>query len=176
MNILEAIDDPNLFAPWFRDRATWRAWLAFLAALFALPMSDDQLALYRACTGRETTPAAAFNETWLVCGRRAGKSFVLALVAVFLAVFRDYTQFLAPGERGTVLIIAADRKQARVVLRYIRALLKNVPMLERMIQRETSEAFDLTNRITIEVGTASYRTTRGYTFVAVLADELAFWR
>src|SRR6478672_9863237 len=49
-------------------------------------------------------------------------------------------------------------------------------MLTRLIERETAEAFDLTNRVTIEVGTASYRTTRGYTFVAVLADELAFWR
>ena len=29
MNILQAIDDPNLFTPWFKtDWATWRAWLA----------------------------------------------------------------------------------------------------------------------------------------------------
>jgi len=176
MNILDAIADRSLFAPWFKDHETWAVWVAFLAALFGLPLTPEQLATYRECTGRDEPPKAAMNEAWLVCGRRAGKSFILALVAVFLAVFRDYRQYLAPGERGTVLIVAADRKQSRVVLRYVSALLKGVPMLARLIERETAEAFDLTNRVTIEVGTASYRTTRGYTFVAVLADELAFWR
>ena len=34
---------------------------------------------------------------------------------------------------------------------------------------------DLTNRISIEVHTASFKTTRGYTIVAALCDELAFW-
>ena len=176
MNILAAIDDPNLFAPWFKDRATWAAWRAFLCALFALPMTDAEASVYRTCTGRAELPAAAFTEGWLVCGRRAGKSFVLALTAVYLAAFKDYSKYLAPGERGTVLVISADRKQSRVVLRYIGALLKGVAMLSRLIERETAEAFDLTNRTTIEVGTASYRTTRGYTFVAILLDEMAFWR
>ena len=37
--ILKAVRDPNLFAPWFKDRVTWTAWFAFLAALFALPMT-----------------------------------------------------------------------------------------------------------------------------------------
>jgi hypothetical protein len=48
-------------------------------------------------------------------------------------------------------------------------------MLARMIQRETADTFDLTNGVTIEVGTASFKSTRGYTIVAALCDELAFW-
>ena len=42
MNILDAIADPKVFGAAFRDKATWSAWFAFLAALFALPMSDEQ--------------------------------------------------------------------------------------------------------------------------------------
>ncbi len=38
VTILDALGDPNLFAPWFRDPATWQGWRAFLAALFGLPM------------------------------------------------------------------------------------------------------------------------------------------
>jgi hypothetical protein len=110
-----------------------------------------------------------------VCGRRGGKSFVMALVAVYLAAFRDYRQYLAPGERGTILIIACDRKQARVVTRYVGALLTKVPMLARMIEREAAESFDLNNSVTIEVGTASFKSVRGYAIVAALLDELAFW-
>ena len=36
--IIEALDDNGLFAPHFRGD-TWRAWRAFLAALFGLPLS-----------------------------------------------------------------------------------------------------------------------------------------
>jgi hypothetical protein len=175
MNILAAIDDRALFAPWFRDRSTWAAWLAFLAALFALPMTAEQLAIYRECTGRSEPPALAAPEAWLICGRRSGKSFVLALCAVFIAVFRDHRQYLAPGERATVLVIATDRKQARTIIRYIRALLTRIPMLASMVERQTAESFDLADQVTIEVGTASFRLTRGYTLCAALCDELAFW-
>jgi hypothetical protein len=39
--------DRQLFAPWFRDLSTWAAWRAFVAALFALQMSDEQLAIFK---------------------------------------------------------------------------------------------------------------------------------
>jgi len=175
MTLLEAMRDPNLFARWFRDPETWATWRAFISSLFALPMTGVQLANYQQCTARTHPPAAPVTEAWLVCGRRSGKSFVLALIAVFLACFHGWRRHLAPGERGTVMIVAADRKQARVILRYIRGLLTGVPMLARLIERETAEAFDLSNSISIEVGTASFRTVRGYTIVAALLDELAFW-
>jgi len=174
VTILEAIADPHLFAPWFK-RDSWQSWFVFLATLFALPLTPEQLTLYRQCTGRNESPRTPFNEAWLVCGRRAGKSFILALVAVFLAAFHDFRQYLAPGERGTILVIATDRKQARVITRYIRALLTHIPMIARMVERETTESFDLDNSVTIEVGTASFRSTRGYTVIAALCDELAFW-
>jgi hypothetical protein len=62
-----------------------------------------------------------------------------------------------------------------VIFRYIRALLNDVPMLRRMVERETADAFDLSNRVSIEIAVASFRSTRGYTIVAALCDELAFW-
>ena len=72
------------------------------------------------------------------------------------------------------MVIAADRKQARVIFRYIRALLMRVPMLARMVERESAEAFDLNNSTSIEIMTASYRSLRGYTVISALLDELAF--
>jgi hypothetical protein len=175
-NILKAVADPNLFARWFKKRETWEACRVFLAALFALPLTPEQTAIYRQCTGRDEPPTCAHKEAWLICGRRAGKSFILALIAVYLACFHEYRQWLAPGERGTIVIIAADRRQARVIFRYVRGLLKNVPMLRSMIERETNELFDLTNGVTIEIHAASFRSVRGYTLIAALLDEVAFWR
>jgi hypothetical protein len=60
-------------------------------------------------------------------------------------------------------------------MRYIRGLLRAVPMLAATIEAERIESIDLNNRISIEVHTASFRTTRGYTVVAALLDEIAYW-
>ncbi|HSD33231.1 MAG TPA: hypothetical protein VLB49_15025, partial [Gemmatimonadales bacterium] len=109
-------------------------------------------------------------------GRRGGKSRIAALVAVYLACFKDYRNILAPGERGTLPVIAADRRQARTVMRYIVALLDGCPMLARMVINRTAEAVELTNGVVIEVHTASFRAVRGYTVVAAVLDEIAFWR
>ena len=49
-------------------------------------------------------------------------------------------------------------------------------MLRGMVDDQTAEVINLSNRVTIEIHTASFRVTRGYTFAAVLADETAFWR
>src|SRR4051794_13304069 len=126
------------------------------------------------CTSLREPPRGHFHEGWLICGRRAGKSFVLALVAVYLGCFKNYFDALTTGEVGTIMVIAADRKQARTIMRYVRGLL-SVPILAKLVIRETAEAFDPDNRVTIEIGTASIRSVRGYTIVAALCDELAFW-
>ena len=46
LTLLECINDPNLFGPFFR-RKSWAAWRVFLAALFAERGTADDLALYR---------------------------------------------------------------------------------------------------------------------------------
>ena len=73
------------------------------------------------------------------------------------------------------MVIATDRRQARVIFRYTRALITLTPLLKAMIERETADVIELNNHVTIEIVTASYRTARGYTLAAVLCDELAFW-
>ena len=79
-SIVDAMTDPKLFGRWFAG-ATWAAWCAFLAALFALPMTDAQAALYRTHTGRSGRPAMPAREGWVIAGRRAGKSFIAALIS-----------------------------------------------------------------------------------------------
>jgi hypothetical protein len=176
ISILDAVDSPALWSGWFRDPKTWAPWRAFLSVLFGLPLSAADLRLYRQCTGREHPPAGEVHEAWLVCGRRAGKSFILALIACYLSVFRDWRPYLSPGETGTIKIVATDRKQARVIHRYCRALLTQVPAFASLVERSTDDEIVLTNRVTLEVQTASFRTTRGFTIIAVLADEIAYWR
>ncbi len=176
MNIIEAIRDQNIFGRVFCDPRTWRAWFSVLKALFALEMSDEDLAAYNRHTGRGRPHTKPFREAWLPIGRRGGKSFIAGVVAVFLACFKDYRSVLSPGERAVVMCVSQDRRQARVLFRYIAALIDNVPMLAQMVTERTKEAIHLNNRVSIEVHTASFRAVRGYTIVAAICDEIAFWR
>ena len=132
-SILDACQSTKLFSCWFKDAQTWRAWFAFLAAMFGLPMDAEAREIFKACTSRSQSRSNGHAEAWLICGRRSGKSFILALIAVFLACFRDWSPYLAPGERGTVFVVATDRRQARVIYRYVRALLLNVPAIASLM-------------------------------------------
>jgi hypothetical protein len=175
ITILDAMADPQLLARFFTDHASWKAWRTFLAVLFGHRLAREQRELFCQCTGRQAPQPSGYREAWLVVGRRGGKSFALATIAVFLSCFRSWRKYLGPGERATVMVIAADRKQARVILRYVRGIITSVPMLSRLIENETRESIALNNHVTIEVHTASYRTTRGYSICACLCDEIAFW-
>jgi hypothetical protein len=176
VNILTAMADKKLFRPWFKDPSTWEAWRAFLALLFGLQMDREQAALAKACTGLEVLPEQAFTEAWLVVGRRGGKSLILAMIAIYLALFKDWSANLVPGERGTVLVLAADRRQAQSIMRYARALCEEVPLLAARVERATTEEIEFRGRVGIEVATSSYRTVRGRTLIAGLLDEIAFFR
>lgn len=123
MKQLAAIDEvftnPHLLGGAFKDHSTWMAWFAFMRAFFGLPLNEAEKETYYECTGRAELPEGPHKEGWLVCGRRAGKSRALAFIAVYLSCFCDWTDHLSLGERGMLLVVATDRRQARVIFRYI---------------------------------------------------------
>ena len=175
MNIIEALDDPNLLGASIRDAESWKPWRALLGAAFGLPLDDGGLKLFRACTGRRVPPSAPAAYLWLVIGRRGGKSFAMALIAVFLAVFKDWRKYLSPGERAIVLLVAADREQAKILHRYCQGIL-SAPILQSLVWNVTASEIELSGGVTIEVVTRSYRSVRGRSVCVAVLDELAFWR
>jgi hypothetical protein len=175
MNIIEAIDDPNLLGASIRDPDSWKPWRALLAAAFGLPLDPYQAELFRQCTGRRVPPGAPAAYLWLCIGRRGGKSFTMALIAVYLAVFKDWRKDLSPGERAIVLLVAADREQAKILHRYCQGIL-NPPILQSSVLNITASEIELKGGVTIEVVTRSYRTVRGRSVCVAALDELAFWR
>jgi hypothetical protein len=175
MNILEALDDRNLLGASIRDPDSWRPWRALLAASFGLPLDPYQAELFRQCTGRTVPPGAPAAYLWLVIGRRGGKSFAKAQIAVYLAVFRDWRKYLSPGERAIVLLVAADREQAKILHRYCQGIL-SPPILQSSVLNVTASEIELKGGVTIEVVTRSYRTVRGRSVCVAVLDELAFWR
>ena len=152
---------------------SWATWKAVLRAAFGLRLSATELEIYRELTGRERPPTRPVRELWLLIGRRGGKGIVAALIVIYLSCVKRYR--LSPGETPTVGVIAADRRQARIVKKYISGLLHAAPVLKAKIASETADRITLTNGVCIEIMTASSRVSRGYTYVAVVADETAWW-
>ena len=138
MNIITAIQDKNLFQPWF-DKPTWVAWQVVLKCTFGIPLTPQEQLLFQEHTKRRTTPTEV-EELWLIVGRRGGKSFIAALMATYLAFFIDWKQIFKPGESGTGMIICPDRNQGRVVMGYIMGFIENIPLLKNMVVRTTKEA------------------------------------
>ena len=68
LSILDCMADPKVFARELRPGPNWQAWRAFLAALFGLTPSAEQLAIFRHCTQRQTPRQGGYSEAWLNCG------------------------------------------------------------------------------------------------------------
>jgi hypothetical protein len=115
-------------------------------------------------------------ELWCSVGRRGGKSRAAAVIGSFIATCIDHSKRLSPGEVGHVLVLAPSRAQAGVVHGYIRGALRASPLLAGQIERETADEIALKGNVIISVGANSFRLTRGFTLLAVVADEISFWR
>ena len=172
-DIITAIRSKKLFGALqpFRRLDSWANWLVALKAAFALPMTDADLEVYRRFTGRKTPPEQAFRELWFIVGRRGGKSFMAALMAVYLAVFVKWPLGL---EKGYIMIIAVDRRQAGVVFNYVRRILE-LSAFKKMVVKEGAEELELSNRVVIAVQTCSFKSLRGYQVLACVADEISMW-
>jgi hypothetical protein len=170
--VLRLFRDPQAFGRWFSG-PSWDAWYATLHGGFGIPPEDEQLrALLVSVAGSVRHVAASI---WcLIIGRGGGKSLISAFIACCCAL-RDYSLMLAPGERATVVLLAADRRQARVLLRYVKGFFDAIPMLSALVEREVADGLDLTNGVSIEIHTASFRSLRGYRVVCAICDEVAFW-
>jgi len=158
--------------------ASWIPWMSCIKSMFGLAesMTEREKKIYFECTGRSALPEKPFEEVFLVIGRRGGKSFISALVACYMAVFRDWSEYLRPGEIGYIPVIASDRDQARVVMNYVKAILSRGPLSGVLDKEPLKTQVFLKNDIVIEIRTASDTGIRGYTTVAAICDELAAWR
>lgn len=165
---------PGLFQPWFTG-PSWNAWRSILRGAFALPMTEADRATFRELAQRDP-PARRVKELWIVAGRRAGKDSIASMLAAYTGAFIDYRSSVRPGEIASVLCLAVDRPQARIVLNYTRAFFQRIPALHAMVTRETADGFELNNAAEILISTNDFRAVRGRTIALAIFDECAFWR
>jgi hypothetical protein len=169
-----ALADEQLFAGEFGG-ASWLGWRALLCAMLGEKLNDEERAIFRALTGREREPLQKVQEFWGAIGRRGGKSRAIALLVTYLATLVDHRANLSLGERGVVLVMAQNTRQARVIFSYVVGLLEGVPALRGQMANKTSEVITLVSGLDIEIRAASFRGLRGVTCVCAVADEISYW-
>jgi hypothetical protein len=174
VNLRQALEDHALLGSALAG-PTWHTWRSLLLATMGEPLTPEELETFKRFTGREAAPSQRVDELWCCVGRRGGKSRAMAVLAIYLAGLCDYSDKLVSGERGVVLLLAPDMKQAKVLLDYAEGTLESTPIMRQLLASRTAEALTLTTGISLEVRSASFRRIRGVTCVAVLADECAFW-
>lgn len=174
ISIDHALADPQLLGAALGDLTTWQVWIAVLKASFGVTLSRTERRAFVAVAGRRRPPKQKVAELWAIVGRRAGKSRVAAAIAVYIACFFQHD--LDPGEIGYVLCLAATAAQAKTVFDYAEAFLRSSPVLRTMIETVTQDEIRLTNGVTIAIHVSSYRHVRGKTLLAVIADEISYWR
>jgi hypothetical protein len=174
VSIRKALHDGRLLGNALKGDS-WKPWRTLLIAANGEKLTDDERALFTTLTGREHEPLQRVDEFAAVAGRRGGKSRAMSVLATYIAGLCDHSDALVPGEKGVLLCIALDQRVAKIILDYAQALFEGSPILRQLIASRTADAIELTNGISLEVRPASFRKLRGPTYVAVIADELAYW-
>lgn len=170
----DAMLDQALFGHSFGG-PTFAAWRTVAKILDGLPLDDRELALYRQITGRQAPPVGPAQEAYLIKPRRAGGTLFAAALGLHAAL-EDYRPRLGRGEVATVAMIASDRRQARQLMNYVEGLIADSPVIAAEVSGRTQETITFAHRVNLEVHTTSFRSTRGYSYAAVILDEMAFFR
>ena len=143
--IVEAMESESIWSRGSKTARSFAAWRAFLKTMFAAAARQGRAchvpAMHRPIDA--SSRGLHRRNAHLRQARQARASFS-RLFAAYLATFRDWSDCLVPGERGFITVIAADKKQAGSIFRYLRAML-SVPVFDGLIERETQETIDLAN-------------------------------
>ncbi len=171
----EALADPELLGGALPGES-WLAWRTLLIASMGEALTDEERLIFTDLTGRAVEPLELVEEVWGIVGRRGGKTRAAGTAAAYVGGLCDHSEYLAPGERGVIPILAASVTQAGRAFMHAKGILQNSPVLSEVIEGDpTSDTIRLSTLVDIEVKPANFRTVRSITAVAAICDELAFW-
>ncbi len=184
MNIIEAAKDEMIFRPFLEEPQkgihlrSWSRWLTVLRIMYGLPIHPKKRELVQRCTGRDVDnlPKDGFDESLLLVGRRSGKSKISALVALYEAALSERWKHLSRGEIGLVACVAPTKKQGGIVRSYIEGAFDASPLLKQEIVKFDKENIVLRNGVHITVLIGDWRHIRGFTLLALIVEEAAFFQ
>jgi hypothetical protein len=174
ITLAEAMRDFELFGATFAAPTFW-PWHALGKVLSGERLDTREEDLFYQCTGRSRLPTQPVRRLMLLVGRRGGKDRFASAAAVHQAALAaDWREMLSDGEQAVVLMLGADKKQAKILRRYCGGLLAR-PLLAAEVSRSTDEMIEFRNGAALEIGTNDAGLVRGRSAIAVLGTECCFW-
>lgn len=173
--IRTALEHPDFFGC-ILGGPSWAAWRTLLIGAMGEELSSEEREVFAELTGRVCEPGARVDELWCVIGRRGGKTRAVASLGAYIAALCDWRDVLAPGEIATLPILSNTTEQSGKALEYLKGMFGAIPAFRQLVVGDNADSLTLSTRVRIEVRPANYRTVRGGTAVAIIADEVAFWR
>lgn len=117
-----------------------------------------------------------------VCGRRAGKTYVMVALRMVHGMLTRFVPKLPPGIRAVSMIIAPRNNMRAEAFRYALGAVQSKPELRAMLVSSKAEEFTICRPdgklVTFETGvaTAGGTAARGRWFLDFALDECAFFR
>lgn len=200
----EAVNEPRLLKPRFDELGLNQR--VILKTIYGLPLSsriqdekgwseldywaagqgfaefDDLGYIAKILKAPDYTPKE-FKESWIVAGRRAGKTdCIAAFVVAYEAALGGHELHKRKGKPAICYQVAQDRRMAMFALHSINANLESMDFIfnqgnsaKNRIRQVTADRIDLWNDITISVMPPTTKSVRGYDNPVAVLDEVGVW-
>lgn len=168
---------------WGADGGLSLAQETLLRVAYGLPLSREQLAIWKEATGqadralgffrRPKYKPTEYRELSILSGRRSGKTGRCAVtVAIWEALFRPHK--IPSGETFTVLCIAPGVRQANKQLFSLlkKKVLGSDVLREKLAGEPTSDELSFSNGVQVLVVPNNPRLLEGFTVCAAILDEV----
>lgn len=142
-------------------------------AIYALPMSDEEVAIFQKCTGRKDPPKEEASEVWIPVGRRGRKSAFATVLGIWEGGFRDHTPFLAPGERAMIPVLAHEKFAAGQIRTFAVQMLEEMPVVRG--GEPTADIVPFSGSCDLHIRAAKVTAGRSRAVPCVILEEVAFF-
>jgi hypothetical protein len=149
--------------------------LTLQKAMYGLTLTDQELDIWRECTGGREYSSRPFSELTCIAGARSGKnSYIETPILLYEALYGGFSP--NRGEICAVVLVAQDARAATISLELAREYLKQSPVLSKFLVRATKDALFLSNGIRFMVFPCTSRSLYGFSIVGAAMDEVGRFR
>jgi hypothetical protein len=153
------------------------SWIAAYKAFDGLPLTNSEIELWRAMSGRDDPTLRDYPELTAIKGRRSQGTKTACKYLAYKIHTENYRRYAAKGDRLRVPIVAQSKDVAREIVSYLTDFYSNTDLRSEV---ETDGllkgSIDLKNGFVVSVQTCSFRAPRGITAPLALCDEVGIWR
>jgi hypothetical protein len=153
------------------------SWIAAYKAFDGLPLTNSELELWRAMSGREDCSLRDYPELTAIKGRRSQGTKTACKYLAYKIHTENYRRYAAKGDRLRVPIVAQSKDVAREIVSYLTDFYSNTDLRSEVeADGLLKGSIDLKNGFVVSVQTCSFRAPRGITAPLALCDEVGIWR